>query len=441
MQITYSSSVVAGQAIYFDSGVINSGNAASGSFAVKWEVNGEQKTYGTHNSVPACTTVADGNSQFYWTPAAAGYYTIAFTVDCDNSISEGNEFNNQVSITVYANPAPPPQPQSITVSHTQLTIGVSQGVGVLSASVLPVESNNTVTWVSMNGNVAAVSADGYVYGTGIGSTVIRASTVNGLYADCTVNVVRSGKGVVGISLNKGSASADEGKSIRLSARLSPRSPANRTIAWSSSNPSVASVNGKGTVFCASPGTAVITATASSGISAQCTVRVNSLAVAQVKLSKTYLSVDEGKRATLKASVLPKKARIKTVTWSSSDPSVASVSSKGRITTYKPGTVQITATAHNGVSASCTLVVRSLAVSSITLNKTALTLKTRRSTTIKAILQPKNARFKAVTWISSNPGIVTVSAKGRVKAISPGTATITAVAHNGLSASCSVTVPN
>ncbi len=514
--------VTAGRQVYLDTGISNNGNASSGAFAVKWEVNGAQAGYGVHNSIPAHTTEMNGNSQLYWTPTSPGYYTISFKVDCDNAVNEENESNNTASLTVFVNPAPLPPPQSITLSHTALTIGAGQGASVLAANVLPAGSNTSVTWTSTNSGVATVNNAGYLYGVNPGTAVMRASTVNGLYRECVVNVVKPGKGVLAISM-RSSASVDEGKTVKLTAGLSPRSAVNKTVLWSSSNPAVASVDSKGTVFgsspgtaliyaeassglrvhcvvtvnslavsqvlisktalrvdegksakltasvlpknaryktitwsssnpavatvsakgavsCIAPGTAVITATAINGVSAQCVLTVNSLAVSQVNLSKTYLEVDEGKSAALSASVLPKNARFKTIAWTTSDPSIATVSSKGKITTYKPGTVQITATAHNGVTSSCTLVVRSLAVTSIALNKAALTLKPKASYTLKAALLPKNARYKAVTWVSSNPAIATVSTSGKVKAISPGTVSITAIAHNGLSASCTVTVP-
>ncbi len=439
LPITCGTDITVGNQVFFDTGVANYGNAAADAFAVKWEIGGEQIGYGMHDGLPANTTMEYGNSQLYWTPASPGYYTITFTVDCGNIISEKNESNNQASVTVYAKPAPPPLPQSIAISHSSLTIGVGQGIGVLSASVLPAGSNTAVTWTSMNKSVATVSVSGYILGKGIGSTVIRARTVNGLYKDCTVNVVKSGKGVTGLSLSKRSAAIDEGKKLTLTVRFTPRSPANKTIIWSSSNPSVASVNKKGTVICLAPGTAVITATASSGISAKCTVTVRSLAVTRVILKENHLEVNEGKSASLTASVLPKNARFKTIVWTSSDPSVAKVSSKGKITTYKPGTVKITATAHNGVSSSCTLVVRSLAVTAITLNRKALSMKPGRTYYLRAAFLPRNARYKTVTWISSNPGIATVTAGGKVRAVGHGTAIITAIAHNGLSVSCTVAV--
>jgi len=339
-----------------------------------------------------------------------------------------------------ATPIPTPIPQSIQLNHFNLTLGVGQGSSTLTATVLPADSNTTVTWTSMNGNVATVSNSGYLYGIGVGSTIIRASTVSGLYADLAVHIVKAGKGVTRISLSKSNAAINEGKSLRLAARFTPRSPSNKAIIWSSSNPAIATVNASGYVYGATPGTAVITASASSGVIARCTVTVNSLAVTQVRLRKTYLEVDEGKGTTLYASVLPKNARYKTVTWSSSDPSIASVSSKGKVTTYKPGTVQITATSHNGISNSCTLVVRSLAVSAITLRKSQISLKAGKTYALKATLQPRNTRYTIIKWVSSNPNVATVTSGGKVKATGTGTAVISAIAHNGVTATCTVIVP-
>jgi len=175
------------------------------------------------------------------------------------------------------------------------------------------------------------------------------------------------------------ASVDEGKTLSLSARLMPRSPHNKTIVWTSTNPAVASVDSRGKVTARTPGTTVIKATASSGISAQYTIKVNSLAVSKVVMKKSNLEVDEEKSASVSAFVLTKNARFKTITWSSSDPSIATVSPKGKITTYKPGRVQIIAAAHNGVTSACSLNVRSLAVTSISLSKTALLMKAKSTT--------------------------------------------------------------
>ena len=330
----------------------------------------------------------------------------------------------------------------ITLNHTNITIAVGQTVSVVTASILPENASNMLLkWTSDNPSLASVNAIGHITGVNVGATYITAESQDGsaIKAAVTVNVVAANKGVTGIKLKKSSAAIDEGKTISLSAKLTPQSAKSKTISWSSSNPSVASVDGKGKVSALTPGEAVITATASSGISAQCTVTVKSLAVSQVNLSKTYLEVDEGKRTSLKASVLPKKARFKAVAWSTSDPSIATVSATGKIATFKPGTVQITATAHNGVSASCTLLVRSLAVTSIRINKATVDLRIGRTATLRAYILPTKTRYKTITWVSSNPAIATVTSRGKIKAIMPGYVIISAISHNGIEASCIVNV--
>ena len=331
---------------------------------------------------------------------------------------------------------------SVTLSYDVVTIAVGQTIKTVTASVLPANaSKKALQWISSKPGIATVNGNGYITGTSVGVAYITASAQDGSAKKDTVTVyvVAAKKGVTGITLNKPSAIIDEGKTLSLSAKLTPKSPQNKTIIWTSSNLTVATVDGKGKVTAKTPGTTVITATASSGVSARCTVTVNSLAVSKVVLKKSYLEVDEGKSTSASASVLPKNARFKTITWSSSNPSIATVSPKGKISTFRPGTVQIIATAHNGVSSSCTLIVRSLAVSKVVLKKGYLEVDEGKSSSVSASVLPKNARYKTITWTSSNPSIATVSSKGKITTYKPGTVQIIATAHNGKSSTCTLVV--
>jgi uncharacterized protein YjdB len=428
--------ITVGEQVCFQTGIANNGNGDSGIFNVNLDINGVSLSYGPHNGIPAHTTVNDNNCKFYWTPTAAGNYTVTFTVDSDNSIVEDNESNNQSSLMLSVGLPPP---SSILVSHINLTIGVGQGTGILSATVLPAGSNETVIWTSMNAGIATVSNTGYITGIGVGSTTIRASTVNGLYADCTINVAKPGKGVTGISLNKICAAIDEGKTLKLKAKLTPGSPANKTIAWSSSNPSVASVDSKGKVYGLVPGAAVITATASSGASAVCTVTVNSLAVSQVTLNNTAITLIEGKSATLRAALVPRNARFKTLAWVSSNPDVACVTQRGAVKGISPGTCTISAIAHNGVKGYCTVTVLEIFASRISLNKRSASIYIGSGLQLTAKITPAKTRNKAVTWASGNLSVAAVDANGYVQSIAVGTATITATTANGLTAACTLTV--
>ena len=163
-----------------------------------------------------------------------------------------------------------------------------------------------------------------------------------------------------------------------------------------------------------------------------------VAVTEVTLDKTELSLKEGESETLTATVKPDNADDKTVTWSSSDEAVATVEN-GKVTAIKEGTATITAKAGEK-SATCKVTVSKnvVAVTSITLNKTALSLTEGESETLTATVKPDDATDKTVTWSTSDTAIATVDQNGKVTAVKEGTATITAKAGEK-TATCKVTV--
>ena len=167
-----------------------------------------------------------------------------------------------------------------------------------------------------------------------------------------------------------------------------------------------------------------------------------IAVTAVSLNKTSLTLEVGESYTLVVTVSPSNATDKSITWSSTNSSVASVSG-GKVTAKSEGTTKITAEAHNGKTATCTVTVNEpvpevVEVTSVSLNKTSLTLEIGESETLTATVLPSNATDKSVTWTSSAQSVATV-ANGTVTAVGSGTATITATTSNGKTATCTVTV--
>lgn len=229
--------------------------------------------------------------------------------------------------------------------------------------------------------------------------------------------------------------------IKLTASFAP-ADASTKAKWTTSNRRVASVSSNGLVTGVKAGTAVITCTAKdgSGVSASCTVTVIPIDPTSVRISKTTVILKPNKTVSLKATVSPKNTDFKSVTWTSDNPGVATVTYRGKVKGVGEGTATITASTTNGITASCTVTVSMIYPSGIRLNKTAITLKSGKAYTLKATLSPKKNDFKTVTWTSDNIGIATVTSKGKVKAVSPGTATITATTANGIIASCTVNVP-
>lgn len=163
--------------------------------------------------------------------------------------------------------------------------------------------------------------------------------------------------VTGITLNSGSLSMVEGESSVLVATVSPKDADNQTVIWSSSDGSVASVNG-GKISAFKAGYATITAkTDDGGYTASCSVTVvaKTIEVTSISLSKTELTLTEGDSETITAIVNPNDATDKTVIWLSSDSSIATVDD-GKITAVKEGSTTIMANVGDK-TADCNVEVR------------------------------------------------------------------------------------
>jgi uncharacterized protein YjdB len=248
--------------------------------------------------------------------------------------------------------------------------------------------------------------------------------------------------VTGVSLDKPAVELTEGETTVLKATVNPSNATEKTIAWSSDNPSVAAVS-NGTVTAVKAGSATVTVTTQDGgKTARCavTVKAKTVAVTGISLNKASLTLTEGGSETLTAAVAPENATNQQVNWSSADNQVATVDNAGKVTAVKIGETTVKATTEDGgKTAECKVTVTKVAVSSITLSKSAYSLDVGQSIQLAATVQPDNASFPSLTWKSSNEAVATVDAGGLVKAVAPGTADITASADGITSKACVITV--
>jgi uncharacterized protein YjdB len=245
-----------------------------------------------------------------------------------------------------------------------------------------------------------------------------------------------------VAVNPSTASVGVGDTTRLSAAILPANATNQKVVWSSSNTSVVSVDGTGLVRGVSPGTATITVTTNeSQKTASSTVTAANIAVSGVTVTSTA-SVGVNNSTTLVAAVQPANATNKTLTWSTSDAGIVSVSQSGVLTGLSPGTATVTVTTQDGAkTAGSVVTVSNVLITSVTLSKSAATVGVGDTTSIKATIAPVNASNKTVVWSSSNPSIATVNATGIVTAVAVGNATINATAQDagGVSSGSAVTV--
>ncbi|MBR0300811.1 MAG: Ig-like domain-containing protein [Bacteroidales bacterium] len=166
-----------------------------------------------------------------------------------------------------------------------------------------------------------------------------------------------------------------------------------------------------------------------------------VAATGVFISSTSLALDYGEEASLTAIVLPASATNRNVIWSSSDPSIVSVTQEGALTAVGIGTATVTVTTEDGgYTGSCSVTVTGISVESVSLDHTILTIAKDATAQLTATVLPENASNPAVTWSSSDETIATVSEDGIVTGIKAGSATITVTTEDGnKTTSCQVTV--
>lgn len=257
--------------------------------------------------------------------------------------------------------------------------------------------------------------------------------------------------VTEVGLNKTSTTLVEGETETLVATVMPENATDKSVVWESGNESAATVSQEGLVTAVGEGKATITVkTNDGGFSASCevTVKKKVIAVTGVKLSAASMTLREGDKGTLTATVEPANATNKNVEWWTSDLDVVSVTStsggsNGYVEARGAGKATVTVKTEDGeFSASCEITVekKEVPVTGIALEQSSLLLPVGITYTLRAHVQPSNATDQDIQWGSSNGGVATVDQTGKVTAVAAGTADIIA-ALAGKFARCTVKVDN
>ncbi len=447
------------------------------------------KTIGSTAKLKATVTPADAADRVItWTSSnesiasvSGGIVTAQKEGTATITASAANGQKAECSVTVGEIIQTDPKPvESVTLNKTELTLEIG-GSETLEATVLPAEAEQAVSWTSNKEETASVDENGKVTALQEGEAVITV-TAGDKTAVCTVTVLpkkgeeEEPKGDAAITLNKKELSLKVGESEVLTAAVTGQDlvtpdEAQRKISWESSAPEIAAVDETGKVTALKEGNAIITAQMGEAKDS-CNVTVSPKAagdsgtetkpetkpgtstepevtpkpdipaapskvqVEKVKLNKTKLTLGVKEKFTLKASVMPKNASDKKITWKVSRKGIISLTSKGVVTAKKRGTVKVTAAA-GGRKASCTITVKK-APSKIRLNKTKITLKKGKTFKIKVKL-PRNTASNKITYASNHKSVASVSAKGVIKARKKGRAVITAKTFNKKTAKITVTV--
>ncbi|MGN0972197.1 MAG: Ig-like domain-containing protein [Aristaeellaceae bacterium] len=223
-----------------------------------------------------------------------------------------------------------------------------------------------------------------------------------------------------------------GGKLSLSVSYSPENASIKAVTWSSGNEKAATVDENGVVTGVGKGTSTIKATAADGSKRTATFQVTVQQQPEsITLKDTGIVVNVGSYKTLSATVLPASTNDKSVTWASSDESVAKVNASGRVTPVAPGSCVITCRSKNfpEVYATAAVEVHQL-VTKITFADKDVSFNVGDTCQLFWQTSPANATNTALTFKSSNEKIATVNDSGVVTGLKRGSCTITATAADG-----------
>ena len=254
---------------------------------------------------------------------------------------------------------------------------------------------------------------------------------DGNTAENVVIGLGGGGAVTGITLSQHELTLVKGATATLTATVIPADAPNKNFSWKSDNEAIAKVV-NGVVTAVSKGETIVRVTTEEGNKTdECKVIVKEesdpVAVTGVKLAFTTLTQKIGTSFTLVATIEPANATNKTVTWSSSNSTVASVTNMGVVQAKAAGTADITVTtADGGYTATCsfTVTAEDVPLTGLKISPTETHIKVGQAGTLSVKYEPVTATHKEVTWETSNAAIVTVDQDGNIKGVAVGEATIT-----------------
>ena len=323
-----------------------------------------------------------------------------------------------VAVTVTAKDVPV---TSVALNKSSITLeeGASYTLSVTFNGGQSTPTNTGVTWTTTSAGIATVDGNGKVTGVAAGTCVVTVTTKDGgKTASCNVTVKKATVHVTGVAVSPTSTTVEAGKTVQLTATVTPSNADDRSVTWSSYDTSIATVDAYGKVTGVKAGTTTVYAESNDDGSkyGTCTVTVTAAAVAVtgVEIQKdgkkvTSLEVNTGTPVQLTAKVSPDNATNKAVTWSSSNSNVIEVSSTGLVSAKAAGTAKVTVMTQDGAKTATVDVTGKQLQYSISASPASLTWKYNESDERKITLTLTNVSAVKATLSSgssyfNNPGL-------------------------------------
>ena len=337
----------------------------------------------------------------------------------------------------------------VTVSGPTVVMGESSSVVYLGypkqlTAITAPDPSAAVVWSTSNKKVATVSADGVVTGIKKGTAYIYAKLQStGKKVKCKVTI-KDPIMVSNVAIDQTSVVLNVGASQKINAGVNPSNATNKELNYVSYDASVVSVSADGTITGVSEGTTVVSATTKDGSnkSAMISVAVKNVPVSNINVDSTSVTLLKNETKQITATASPDNATNKSIRFSSSNASVATVTDAGLITAVDKGSAVITVAAADGSdkTAQVNVTVTEISATGITASVTNSKILQGQSAQIKVDAEPAGAAMPALTYTSSDTLAATVSKSGVITPVAKGPATITVTSADGkLSSSFDINV--
>ena len=335
-----------------------------------------------------------------------------------------------------------PQVSETLTADAAVVLTLNKGIANLGVGEnLKLTANTKVTWRTSDPSVVTVDSAGNVKAKGKGTAWVTGRTPAGAEKSCKFTIKPAPKS---IALTKGILTLGVGEKYTLGSNINSGAACSKRTYRTSSSAVVrmTRTDWQGDFVAVKPGVAYVTVRTYNGKESTCKVTVRP-APQSVKLSRGLITLKKGEKASLSA-VIPDGTGCASRTFRSSNSSIVKMTKTnwtGEFTAVSVGTAYVTVRTYNGKEASCRVDVKPpvVDVTSVSLNKTSLTLTVGENYKLSASVNPDNATNKTINWSSTNKNVASVDNNGNVKALKAGTATIIATSNNCKTAKCQITV--
>ncbi len=328
----------------------------------------------------------------------------------------------------------------IILSETEMS--VKKGTVLwLNATVNPdTADNKNVIWSSSDTSLATVDQTGKVTTVGVGTVTISCvSEDNGTVAYCVIEITEP---VTGLTLNTYYQEMVAGTKFVVVPTVIPNDAPDKSVTFISSDPEVATVDENGIVNALVGGSCeILVTTNESNIKATCTINVKEY-VESIEITGSPERLNVNDSVTLGVNVETDTASNKNVIWRSSNPAAATVDQSGKVSGISAGNVVITATAADGGGVTDSVVIKVInPVTSITFDKSKISMYVGDTVNINATVNPSYATIKDLVWTSDDESVAKVYSDGDVVGVAPGRTVVHATSTDGneVVANCTVIV--